>query len=68
MYIYKLGVSEEEFARIGFTVRPETERRFKRYYELAKNKKMQALQAEFGKTYWFYLNYISPYGNKVITR
>ena len=29
---------------------------------------MQALQAEFGKTYWFYLNYISPYGNKVITR
>lgn len=68
LYIYKLGVSEEEFARIGFTVRPETERRFKRYYELAKNKKMQALQAEFGKTYWFYLNYISPYGNKVITR
>ncbi|WP_251620202.1 DUF6057 family protein [Odoribacter lunatus] len=68
LYIYKLGVSEEEFSRSGFMVSPETERRFKRYYALAQGKKTQALQAEFGKTYWFYLNYISPYGSKVVTR
>lgn len=68
LYIYKLGVSEEEFVQTGFTVSPETERRFKRYYALAQSRNTQALQAEFGKTYWFYLNYVSPYGNKVITR
>ncbi len=68
LYIYKLGVGEKEFARTGFSVSPETERRFKRYYELVQNKRTQALQTEFGKTYWFYLSYVSPYGNKVINR
>lgn len=66
LYIYKLGVSEEEFAQIGIPVRPETEQRFKRYYQLVQKRQMDRLQAEFGKTYWFYLNYISPYGNKVL--
>lgn len=68
LYIYKLGVSEEEFGQVGFPVSKETERRFRRYYQLMKNKEMNVLQAEFGKTYWFYMNYISPYGNKVISR
>ena len=66
LYIYKLGVGEEEFAQIGIPVRPETEQRFKRYYELVQKKQTERLQAEFGKTYWFYLNYVSPYGNKVL--
>lgn len=66
LLIYKLKVGEEAFAKTGFTVSPETEARFARYYQLMGEKQMQALQREFGKTYWFYLNYVSPYGNKVI--
>lgn len=66
LFIYKLRVGEEEFAQTGFTVSPETERRFARYYQLVQNKQMKTLQEEFGHTYWFYLNYVSPYGNKVI--
>ena len=27
---------------------------------------MQRLKAEFGNTYWYYLNFISPYGDKII--
>lgn len=66
LYIYKLKVGEEEFSKTGFAISPETERRFARYYQLVQNKQMKSLQKEFGHTYWFYLNYVSPYGNKVI--
>ncbi|NLY24456.1 MAG: hypothetical protein GX042_05515 [Bacteroidales bacterium] len=67
LYIYQLGVSSEEFAEIGFTVSDETKRRFARYYELVQANETDKLNSEFGSSYWYYLNYISPYGNKVIT-
>lgn len=66
LYIYQLGVSSEEFARVGYEVSQATKQRFERYYALVQTNNMPALQAEFGNTYWFYLNFISPYGNKVI--
>ncbi len=66
LYIYKLGVGSEEFSKVGIKIKPETEQRFKRYYQLVESKQIGTLQREFGNTYWFYLNYISPYGNKVI--
>ena len=66
LYIYKLGVGEEEFSKVGIKISPATEDRFKRYYGLVQSKQWGTLQKEFGNTYWFYLNYISPYGNKVI--
>lgn len=62
----KLGVGEEEFSKVGIKISPATEERFKRYYSLVQSKQLGTLQKEFGNTYWFYLNYISPYGNKVI--
>ena len=67
LYVYQLGVSKEKFVEVGFEVSDETKRRFQRYYSLVENKRMDDLQREFGNTYWFYLNYISPYGNKVLT-
>lgn len=67
LYIYKLGVSPEQFAAVGIDVSPGTEARFNRYYQLVQSKQLEALKQEFGNTYWFYLNYISPYGNKVLT-
>ena len=66
LYIYKLGVDEEEFSKIGIRISPGMESRFKRYYQLVQSKQMETLRKEFGNTYWFYLNYISPYGNRVI--
>lgn len=66
LLVYKTGVSEADFARCGFAVSPATEARFAQYVSLMKQGDMQALQARFGNTYWFYLHYISPYGNKVI--
>lgn len=65
--IYKLGVGEEAFLQLGIPISTDTEQRFKRYCQLVQEKKLRILQAEFGKTYWFYLNYISPYGNKVLS-
>ena len=65
LLIYKMGVGEAEFSKLGFTISPQTEQRFQRYAMLAQ-RDMATLQREFGHSYWFYLNYISPYGNKVI--
>lgn len=66
LYIYKLGVDEETFAQLNITISEKTEQRFQRYYELYKSKNMQALKTEFGNTYWYYLNFYSPYGDKII--
>lgn len=66
LYIYKLGVDGETFSKSGFNVSENTEKRFQRYYSLYKNRQMQRLKTEFGNTYWYYLNFISPYGDKII--
>lgn len=68
LYVYKLGVDEETFSKRGFTIRPETEERFKTYYALYQQGDRKELQKRFGNTYWFYLNYLSPYGNKIINK
>ncbi len=67
LYIYELGVEPKKFAELGYTVSEETKRRFEHYYTLVKNQQMDQLQREFGNSYWFYLNYVSPYGSKVIS-
>lgn len=68
LYIYKLGMGDEAFAQTGFTISEQTEKRFRRYYNLYANREMQTLQSEFGNTYWYYLNFISPYGDKIIKK
>lgn len=39
--------------------------RFERYCKLAQQENSEVLYREFKNSYWFYLNYISPYGNKI---
>lgn len=68
LLIYRTGVGEEKFRQAGFTISNETEQQFQRYYQLYQMGDMQALQQQFGNTYWFYMNFVSPYGNKVITQ
>lgn len=68
LFMYRLGVGEDEFSKTGYTVHLDTEERFKRYYQLYQQKNMRKLKQEFGNSYWYYLNFISPYGNKIITR
>lgn len=68
LYTYRLGVDEETFKKLGFNISPVTEERFKAYYALYQRKDMQTLKKQFGNTYWYYLNFISPYGNKVINK
>jgi hypothetical protein len=66
LYIYRLKVGDEAFNELGFTLSPNIEDRFHRYYTLMQSKQWKALQEEFGHTYWFYLKFLSPYGDKVI--
>lgn len=66
LYIYKIGTDEKAFNKLGFVVSSETEQRFQRYYALYQQQNTTVLKTEFGNTYWYYLHFISPYGNKVI--
>ena len=66
LYIYRLKVGEERFRQLGFELSPSTSERFDRYYALMKSGQTALLRSQFGGSYWFYLNYLSPYGNKAI--
>lgn len=65
LYLYKLGKSEE-FEKMNLTISAETEQRFKEYFQLYNQGDTQQLKKRFGHTYWFYLHFISPYGNKIV--
>lgn len=64
LLIYKLRAGDEMFTQKGYSVSPETEARFARYYQLLEKQQIQTLEKEFGKTFWFYLNFINPYRKK----
>lgn len=66
LLVYKLGVSEETFNQLGLTISSETEQRFNAYYALLQKGDMEKLKQQFGDTYWYYLNYLSIYGSKII--
>lgn len=68
LFMYRLGVGDEKFAETGYTISSQTENRFKHYYQLYQQRDMSRLKQEFGNSYWYYLNFVSPYGNKIITR
>ena len=67
LYIYKLGVGEERFRETGLSISPQTEERFRKYYALYQRQDTRALQQSFGRSYWYYLHFLSPYGTKIIT-
>ncbi len=61
LIVYQIGGNDTK----GMQPSYETRGRFQQYAQLAQTSNMAALQAQFGDTYWFYLNYVSPYGNKL---
>ena len=67
LLIYKLKVGEDAFRKLGFPISRSTEERFQQYYNLAQSGQAELLQEQFGSTYWYYINYVSPYANKAIT-
>ena len=68
LYSYKLGVDDETFQALGFTISQETEERFRNYYILYQHKELKKLKEQFGDTFWYYLHFLSPYGNKIIDK
>ncbi len=64
LLVYKLGVDEATFAELGIAVSPETEQRFRAYYNASQRDDTELLRREFGDTYWYYMNYRSVYGTK----
>lgn len=54
----KPGVEPPMIERVSDRVKAD----FNRYLSLSSKGNATALQAEFGHSYWFYLNHVSPYG------
>ncbi|MDR1153548.1 MAG: DUF6057 family protein [Bacteroidales bacterium] len=66
---YQLGVSPDVFRQLRIDVQPETMERLKQYYAMLRGKSdRRQLKEKFGDTYWYYLHFESPYGNKIIDR
>ncbi len=61
LLVYQIGGNDTK----GMQPSVETRGRFQQYAQLAQTGNMPVLQSQFGNTYWFYLNYVSPYGNKL---
>ncbi|MDR1368713.1 MAG: DUF6057 family protein [Dysgonamonadaceae bacterium] len=59
-------MEKEEFDKLGIDVNPKTEDRFKRYYELYKQGNRKGLDREFKNSYWYYIHFVSPYGDKIL--
>lgn len=72
LMIYKLGASKEQNEALGWSVSPETESRFKSYYQdyMARMgmDRDGSMKRKYGDTYWYYLHFSSPYGRKVIEK
>lgn len=64
LLLYKQKASEDEWAKTGWTINPETESRFTRYNQLKQSKQLKELQRVFKNSYWFYQDYITPYKKK----
>lgn len=66
LFLYKIG-NEEAFEALNITLSGLAERRFEYYYQLYGQMDMERLKAEFGNSYWYYVHFVSPYGNKIIS-
>lgn len=64
---YRLEVGEEICNQLPFSISQETERRFQQYHSLYQKGQQEELKRQFANTYWYYLHFISPYGNKIST-
>ena len=58
-------MEKEEFDKLGIEVSPETEARFQRYSEIFKQGNRVGLKREFENSYWYYIHFVSTYGNQL---
>ena len=58
-------MENEEFVKLGIEVSPETEARFQRYSEMFQQGNRAGLKREFENSYWYYIHFVSTYGNQL---
>lgn len=68
LYLYILKNGKSEIEQIGYDISEKVVSRFSEYYHLYTSGKIEELKQKFSKSYWYYLHFISPYGNKIITK
>lgn len=65
MLIYS-QVSPEGFAASGYTIPEQTKSRFAKFDKLTRSSNGRSTtSSEFGNSYWYYIIYLSPYGNQI---
>ncbi|MBD5307837.1 MAG: hypothetical protein HDS15_00960 [Bacteroides sp.] len=66
LLVYRLKDDNQAgFDSLRYAISQETVERFSRYAERSSRVAPAELARQFGDTYWFYINYISPHGHKV---
>lgn len=67
--LLKTRLSPQEFQALGFELPAQYEQLFNRYAKTYQASRGNANQlSEFTKTYYYYLNFLSPNGSKIITK
>ncbi len=68
LLVYGLQAGKDRLKELGYTVSPEVEERFSQYHRLYRQRNKSELTYRFGDTYWYYINFVSPHGNKIIVQ
>lgn len=63
IYALKSGIKRGKLTEVGVT--PEVINRFQNYIKLYKLKSVDKLERDFSDTFWYYLHFKSPYGNRI---
>lgn len=66
LMLYKIKASSEKYEQLDVDVSEETKERFAEYIRLYTAKDAVNLKRKFGNTYWYYLHFRSPLGNKIV--
>lgn len=69
MVLLRQRMPPEEFTALGLPISPEAETTYQRYIAaMQQNGGNPQKMSDFANTYYYYLNFLSPYGAKIITK
>lgn len=63
--LVRMQIGEAQLRADGFTISPETDQAFHQYMEQMQQGANARYSPDLRRTYWFYVNNISPYGHEI---
>lgn len=65
LFLFKV-MYQDEFNSLNIHISEYSQNQFREYSKLYSDKNYEELKRSFQDTYWYYIHFTSPYGNKII--